>query len=223
MALHAQCNCGWNGTISEGYGGAKLHCPACGAGMFADTEAAKPAVPYGYKPYPTWQKRPAPTVPRYNVSQWRCADRRRSGAAFWSLVFGTTGLVLVDWGVCGVLCVAVGVVGLMEGVRGFAYARSKRRLPVLALIGLVMSMAAISVALMHDRPRQRGAECRGTPADCTLVEPEHAQHPAQPRCAKPVCQQDTVVTEPVTPRSEFERRQVEYSETVRKARGEARD
>lgn len=218
MALHARCNCGWSGNVSEMYGDARLHCPGCGGGLFAGATAPPPSpIPYGYKPYPTWQKRPV-SPPRCHAAQWRCAQPTGSCGAFWGLVFGTLGLVLGTgaWG----LGLVLGVAGLIAGANGFAAARARRRVPVLALIAVVMSIASVSVAVMARSDQRRHIpECHGVPQ----VEQQQARPSApvpQPGCTRHVRPRQEAAPAPHTPRNEFEMRQVEYSENVRKARGQ---
>lgn len=214
MALHAHCNCGWSGNVSETYGDAQLHCPRCGHGLFASQSTAPTQVPYGYKPYPTWQKRPV-APPRCNVGQWRCAQPTGSCGAFWGLVFGTLGLVLGTgaWG----LGLVLGVAGLIAGANGFAAARARRRVPVLAMIAVVMSIASVSVAVMERSDQHRHVvECHGVPPmEQTPTRPSTAV--PQPGCTKHVREVSPV---PHTPRNDFEKRQVDYTENVRKARGQ---
>ena len=97
MGLQINCNCGWSSQVSEYYLGDRVSCPTCANTLNVHTQSG---VPYGYAPYPTWQRRPAQVV--------RMPSRRRrlsppvdahSGAAYWlawaSLLMTVTGCGLV--------------------------------------------------------------------------------------------------------------------------------
>src|SRR5690606_13911882 len=60
MSLEIRCNCGWTSQVSEFYLGDRVSCPDCGQKLNVHPQSG---VPYGYAPYPTWQKRPATSLP----------------------------------------------------------------------------------------------------------------------------------------------------------------
>lgn len=115
MGLQINCNCGWSSQVSEFYLGDRVSCPSCARKLNVHSQSG---VPYGYAPYPTWQRRPARVV--------RMPSRRRamsmpvdshSGAAYW---LAWAGLLLTVTG-CGL------VPGVLASVVSLQFVSQSRR------------------------------------------------------------------------------------------------
>ncbi|MCB9933322.1 MAG: hypothetical protein H6841_07870 [Planctomycetes bacterium] len=146
MSVQIRCNCGWNSQVSDFYLGDRVACPQCGEKLNVHAQAG---VPYGYPPYPTWQKQ---TAPRPNV--WLPRPRRapvapdnpHSAAAF---VLGLMAMLLAFTG-CGTpLGAAVAFCAVMSAMRSRSWSRQQGRpLDTNTKLGFGFSLVAVMISAL---------------------------------------------------------------------------
>jgi DNA-directed RNA polymerase subunit RPC12/RpoP len=141
MSLDIRCTCGWHCKASEYYLGDKVACPECGTKILVH---GRSGIPYGYAPYPTWQKRVAVTLPQPRpVSAAPVADPH-AGAAFWLGVFALIAALSGFGVVLGLILAAFSIRYVAQSSRW----NRRNNLPGQgrACAGLVLSIMAIMSA-----------------------------------------------------------------------------
>ncbi|MBZ0138129.1 MAG: hypothetical protein K8I27_17365 [Planctomycetes bacterium] len=225
MSLQLRCNCGWTSQVSEYYLGDHISCPDCGVRLSVH---AKVGVPYGYAPYPTWQKKPVPRPARYRPYPLFTPEDPNAGPAFW---LGLFALMLVLTG-CGAIPGAMlALFGVNSWARSRKFARHhKQPGQSRASVGLGMSALALVVAgvmmlgLFVDRDcgRAMADQSRECHDDYEQIVPRAPlARPGEPTdLPAPPAKQGYRYPEPspVEPRDDFEQRQVEYSRKIREER-----
>jgi hypothetical protein len=229
MSRQLHCNCGWSSQVSDYYLGDRVTCPDCGNRLQVHQQSG---VPYGYAPYPTWQKRAPARAPRQR-SRLVFVEDPHASPAFW---LGLMALILVLTG-CGA------IPGVMLALFAIgAWSRSRRftgdfGLPATprAAGGLVMSsvslgLAAVMLLAFVDCRQSDYHRCEvitePPTVDCVEQSRQRDQQRARERAEKQEGWRQWQAEhayrypepEPVTPRNEFETRQLEYSRQVREER-----
>jgi DNA-directed RNA polymerase subunit RPC12/RpoP len=142
MSLEICCTCGWRCQASEYYLGDRVACPECGAKILVH---GRSGIPYGYAPYPTWQKRVPVTLPQPRPLAAVPTTDPHAGAAFW---LGTFALVAALSGfgvVLGLILAAFSIRYVAQSARWNR--RNNVRGPGRACAGLVLSIMAIMCAV----------------------------------------------------------------------------
>jgi len=245
MSLEIRCTCGWRCQASEFYLGDRVACPECGAEVAVHANAG---VPYGYAPYPTWQKKPAPVPhqPAHRAVTFPPVNPY-AASAFW---LGLLSLILAVSGAGAIVGVVLAPFAMAMAIRSRRWSRDfSQPADFKARAGLVLSCSALVLSLVlgvcllasfertscHGKrthsdqrqsapqqpaqPRYQNSNARQREADARraryladeaawreAARQQGYRYPAEP---KPT---------PVTPRTEFEQKQVDYSENVRQQR-----
>jgi hypothetical protein len=146
MSFRIHCNCGWTNQVSEFYLGDRITCPDCGAKVEVHQNSG---VPYGYPPYPTWQKKlPAPRAPVYLPSKRRTLfptyKDPHAGPAFW-LGFGS---LLLSISMCGLVPgFLMALFGLRSAYLSHRFSKDHgKKLGAGTKMGLGMSLLSLLVA-----------------------------------------------------------------------------
>ena len=248
MSLQIRCNCGWSSQVSEYYLGDRVSCPDCGAKLNVHEKAG---VPYGYAPYPTWQKKiQRPMRPaRHRSYPLFTPQNPHSGPAFWMGLFS---LMLTFTG-CGAVPGAIlAIFSANSWARSRLYAKKHGQVnEPRAGVGFAMSLLTLGIctvmllAILDDGTchREHRPECRQQytqPIDHDHAAPHEFRYEKRDRewytqqAERYRAQQtdwerireengyryplkDPTPT-PVEPKGDFQRRQVEYSERIRKQR-----
>lgn len=233
MSLQLRCICGWTSQVSEYYLGDHIACPDCGVKLNVHAQAG---VPYGYAPYPIWQKRTTP-------AQFRPGRRRayplftpqdpNAAPTFW---LGMFALLLVFTGCGAIPGVMLALFGVTSWARSRRFAKQHKQVhQSRANVGLGMSVLAIGLAgvmlvgLFVDEGRER-TSCRHSTEYRNPGSTGEYRHPGR-RDSEPYHTDEMDRTggpakqgyyypdaTPAEPRDDFERRQVEYSRKIREQR-----
>ncbi|MCA8911438.1 MAG: hypothetical protein KDB82_07020 [Planctomycetes bacterium] len=146
MSFRIHCNCGWTNQVSEFYLGDRITCPDCGEKIAVHQSSG---VPYGYAPYPTWQKKlpvkrqplvlPMPRKLRLPI------EDPHASHAFWLGL----GSMLLSISVCGfVPGVLMAVFGIYAALRSYAFCKDwKIRQTAAPRAGLLMSVIAVLISV----------------------------------------------------------------------------
>lgn len=245
MSLQLHCNCGWTSQVSEFYLGDRVCCPDCGTKLNVHAQSG---VPYGYAPYPTWQKKVAPPVraARHRTYPLFAPTNPHSGPAFW---LGLFSMFLVFTG-CGAI---PGALLALFGINSWANSRRfakthKQAQEGRATVGAGFSALALLIcagsaySMFGSTGCNHRTVCPGPPP----VEPAQPTHPHEFRYEERDREWYTQQAErfraqeeewkraqqengyrypvvepertPVEPRGDFQRQQAEYSEKVRQER-----
>jgi hypothetical protein len=141
MSLEVRCTCGWRCQASEYYLGDRIECPDCGTKVAVNQHSD---IPYGYAPYPTWQKKAPARLPRARSASLFTADDPHAGSALWLGVFAVFAALT---GCGGVVAILLAVFSAREALRSNAFnRRASRPLEGRARAALVLSSSAVLLA-----------------------------------------------------------------------------
>jgi hypothetical protein len=141
MSLEIRCTCGWRCQASEYYLGDRIACPECGTKILVHGSSG---IPYGYAPYPTWQKRfpvPAPLTRRTIMLP---ETDPHAAPAFW---LGLLGMFASLTGCGTMIGLVLAVFGIRQALRSARWNRS-HSLPARpqARLGMAFSAGAVLLA-----------------------------------------------------------------------------
>lgn len=182
MSLEIRCNCGWTSQVSEFYLGDRVSCPDCGDKLSVHPQSG---VPYGYAPYPTWQKRPAISQPARLPRRRRFIALPQDPHAAPAFVLGLLALILAFTGCGSVLSAGLAFCGLLSAWRSRRWCRAHNR-PYHSRVklGIVFSVVSILLsvfvvwAMLTDGGR---TNCRPHRDKPVVVEPVKEQVAPGPR------------------------------------------
>jgi hypothetical protein len=140
MSLEVRCTCGWCCQASEFYLGDRIECPECGAKVAVNKRSD---IPYGYAPYPTWQKKVPVRMPRTRSAALFTAEDPHAASALWLGIFA---VVAALTGCGGVIAIVLAVFGVREALRSNAFNRRVAR-PVQARARAALVLSSIAVLL----------------------------------------------------------------------------
>lgn len=143
MSLEIRCNCGWTSQVSEFYLGDRVSCPDCGRKLSVHPQSG---VPYGYAPYPTWQKRPAISQPARLPRRRRFIALPQDPHAAPAFVLGLLALILAFTGCGSVLSAGLAFCGLLSAWRSRRWCRAHNR-PYHSRVKLGIVFSVVSILL----------------------------------------------------------------------------
>lgn len=244
MSLQLQCNCGWTSQVSEFYLGDRVSCPDCGVKLNVRGQSG---VPYGYAPYPTWQKKVAPPmrVARHRTYPLFTPENPHTSPAFW---LGLFSLLLTVTG-CGAIPGALmAIFGVNSWARSRRFAKThKQSHDGRATVGLAFSsMSLLACTAMAISMFGGATHCTHHHTQCPGPPPVETTQPHEFRYEERDAEWYTQQAErfraqeaewrklreeqgyrypavepeptPVVPRDEWEQHQQDISEKVRKQR-----
>ncbi|MCZ7606111.1 MAG: hypothetical protein M5U25_08550 [Planctomycetota bacterium] len=145
MSLEIRCNCGWTSQVSEFYLGDRVSCPDCGRKLSVHPQSG---VPYGYAPYPTWQKRPEISQPARLPRRRRFIALPQDPHAAPAFVLGLLALILAFTGCGSVLSAGLALGGLLSAWRSRRWCRAHNRpYHSRAKLGIVFSVVSILLSV----------------------------------------------------------------------------
>lgn len=182
MSLEIRCKCGWTSQVSEFYLGDRVSCPDCGEKLNVHTRSG---VPYGYAPYPTWQKRPSTPQPVRLPGRRRFIAQPQDPHAAPAFVLGLLALMLAFTGCGSVLSGGLAFCGLLSAWRSRRWnaargTRSHTRVKLGALFSLIAMLFSVLIvwAMLTDGGRTNCGPRGGKPV---VVEPVKEQIAPGPR------------------------------------------
>jgi hypothetical protein len=143
MSLEIRCNCGWTRQVSEFYLGDRVACPDCGQKLNVHAQSG---VPYGYAPYPTWQKRPAISQPAQLPRRRRFITLPQDPHAAPAFVLGLLALILALTGCGSVLSAGLAFCGLLSAWRSRRWCHAHAQ-PVPSRVKLSAVFSILSILL----------------------------------------------------------------------------